>query len=563
MKRKYKIVKPEYNWFGTPAKSNKRLNVVSFMGGTAKKKIVIPIRVNYLGVNNNNPSFGLRPSTMFVRDKITTKKRKLSKWGDVDMDGSPNYFDCDPKNFLKDAKPIEQGQTESALSGYVKRKIRGNKLLIGEKALTRAANLRKSYNESMKANKEIMERNKSLAQEKKRIIKEREGAGLRVTKKQRKEAEAIGRDILENEKRQEKFGKQVAAGEFSAKKTAALEKAVKITGPAGKVAIRKVGIMSALEAGKTPRIKDLQAYEKAVAETTVGARTERLADALRVGGVSGIITGKGLKGGKTFSREIIARSARVRKMTKEAAGLLFSPSLNARSFNSEPRGRGRPAGPSGEYKIGGKPVYEEEFRQWEAKQNALNRMTPSESQSQTLNPEYVAYIEAQQSQRNQQVQPQQYQDTSMDGAMDVMDTEPIPSDQAPQTEGLTNEAVQAIAEAKSRPYTRAQPNEIREAQHAAQSKDQILNAPNFMKGELKAAGGGILTATGPQIMDAPNVFKGEMRNVYQSGDVPAVRLSERPQTNPYGNEYLEIEIGSGKPVIRKRITEKWMTGEAL
>ena len=85
-----------------------------------------------------------------------------------------------------------------------------------------------------------------------------------------------------------------------------------------------------------------------------------------------------------------------------------------------------------------------------------------------------------------------------------------------------------------------------------------------MKGELKAAGGGILTPTGPQIMDAPNAFKGEMRNVYkQSSDLGEIRLSERPQTNPFGNEYLSIEIGSGKPVIRRRITEKWMDGSAL
>jgi hypothetical protein len=60
------------------------------------------------------------------------------------------------------------------------------------------------------------------------------------------------------------------------------------------------------------------------------------------------------------------------------------------------------------------------------------------------------------------------------------------------------------------------------------------------------------------------VFKGEMRNVTKTNpEEGEIKLGERPQTNPYGDEWLDIEVGSGKPVLRKRIKEKWMTGEAL
>jgi hypothetical protein len=134
--------------------------------------------------------------------------------------------------------------------------------------------------------------------------------------------------------------------------------------------------------------------------------------------------------------------------------------------------------------------------------------------------------------------------------------------QVMQQEGMSAEEAQQIMR-DAEEYTRSKPAEIRQAQHNAQMQDNILKAPNINKGELKNAGGTILTPTGLQIMDAPNAFAGEMRNVTQQGERPAVVLSERPSTNPFGDQWMDIDLGSGKPVIRNRIRERWMTGEAL
>ena len=47
-------------------------------------------------------NFGLGTPVSFKKESI--KSRKLSKYGDADMDGSPNIFDCDPRRVDKDGR---------------------------------------------------------------------------------------------------------------------------------------------------------------------------------------------------------------------------------------------------------------------------------------------------------------------------------------------------------------------------------------------------------------------------------------------------------------------------
>lgn len=102
---------------------------------------------------------------------------------------------------------------------------------------------------------------------------------------------------------------------------------------------------------------------------------------------------------------------------------------------------------------------------------------------------------------------------------------------------------------------------VKERQMQEQKNDNVLHverlhAPNVMKGEM--VGG----APQDNILNAPNINEGGLRNV-QGEKVHEIELGDRPQTNPYGDEYIEIEPGSGRRIIRRRINEKWATGEAL
>jgi hypothetical protein len=58
-------------------------------------------------------------------------------------------------------------------------------------------------------------------------------------------------------------------------------------------------------------------------------------------------------------------------------------------------------------------------------------------------------------------------------------------------------------------------------------------------------------------------MKGQLRTLNRGGEVPAVVVGERPQTNPYGDEYIDIDLGSGKPKLKRRPSEKWIDGRAL
>ena len=645
--------RPNHNSFSYLGLNNVNRNTqpVSFLGlhnssttsHTSKRK-ALPYRVNFLGLAPHK-----KEKPLYRKESV--KSKHLSKWGDADMDGSPNYFDCDARNWLKDqqdpavqqaeaqsmkgndaqdiltqvakkdaafaaatAPPIMEGLKDAAntrkrrvTKEYIQTGIKKGLNLAGEKITNKfsakgmkeygarsyeggfVAGVKELFGKQKRgtAAEEELRRSKQDVAEKKRALVASKGTMSEESySKGLKEIAAMEAPIIAHE------GKMAAAEKGYAK----YREAIETPGLAGKIKLAQLKIDEKKAAGKIPTSKEIGALVKAEKKVKLfGEKGKNVLVRVPGGGTLLTVTGANLGAGGVYSKEQRAKSARVRRMTATASGLLFGPNLTrsgmGATFGSEPRGRGRPAGPSGEYRIGGRPVYEGEFREWEAKQGALNRMLPSEAQSATLNPEYIDYLKRKQeqermpqqkavatqqmTQQGQQRQPQagmgnpSTQEQNMQGQDMEYDTQQTQEGEYVDQAGIidTPEDMQLhMPEAPGAPrreYMRSTPEEIRQAQYAAQQQDEILNAPNFMKGELKAAGGGLLTPVGPQIMDAPNAFKGEMRNVTQKSDLGEIHLSERPQTNPYSDTYVDIELGSGKPVVRQRPREKWATGEAL
>ena len=351
---------------------------------------------------------------------------------------------------------------------------------------------------------------------------------------------------------------------------------------------KKLAIAEKIKAGKEPSLKELKSLEKAREEAAFRTRAAKFAakvepvalsfTAFMPGAKHGVV-GEGLH----YTKEARKASEQVGKLVKTGISALFGPSLT-RSFQgkSEPRQRGRPSGPSGSYKISGRPVYEQEYQDYMAKQNAMRRMSPSEEQAQTLNPEYIDELRRQQKQREIMQMVGQGPDQAQGAGQPPMNTN-MNMEMAQQIEQAQSAQIQNVQQGQQEQYQQdqqfaeeqggQQPTEqyqpqpqqydIKQLQQSAQDQDQILKAPQFAKGELKGTGGSLLTPIGPQILDAPNSFKGEMRNLNRGAEIPAVKLGDRPQTNPMGEEYLSIDLGSGKPRIMKRSREKFMTGEAL
>ena len=570
------------NWFGSPVKrktkhksnSRKKNNTlptqVSYLGFDTKQKFP---KVNFLGINTKNKQYKMAPSSLFKKESI--RKKKLSKWGDADMDGSPNYFDCDPTNFLKDAKKLTGSEEQKMLyevKGKMKEDKRKNSVFRSvAKDFTRGF---KTFEKPYKPLKEEHEKRKDV---KIKLGKERQDA-IREYKKlisnttDKKEIKQIEdnyrehiKEINEEEKQHEKSGERLKELK---EKTAGHVELLQRPGIGGRIDRAQAVVDAAHAAGKEPSTK--QAAELAAAQKRArlvgdiqseGKLSREILTKIPLGQVGRVLSGAAVTKSGEYSNELKAKSNRVRRMTNFATGAIFGNLTHGAYASSEPRGRGRPPGPSGEYKIGGRPVYEGEFQQYASKQAALNRMSPSEQQSATLNPEYVAYMKAQKAAERGETQTVMTEDgMPMEGIPQANQNEGYPS----MGSSMMQTGQQQVEMQQKRAYNRATPDEIKTAQYQAQAADNPLMAPNFMRGELKATGGSLLTPIGPSILEAPQVFKGEMRNVTQQDpNQGEVKLGERPQTNAQGSEFLEIEIGSGKPVIRRRISEKWMDGRAL
>lgn len=198
--------------------------------------------------------------------------------------------------------------------------------------------------------------------------------------------------------------------------------------------------------------------------------------------------------------------------------------------------KGRPQGPSGRYFIPGVgPVGVYEYRTWLRQQKRISRIN-ARAEGNPLPARRYAQEESMQSPAVQ-VQPNAESFNELD---QIVEPEQPRLMQPVGTDNLDYQ---------------------KQMQLIMQQRDNILFAPQFLKGELKGAGGDILNETGrPNILQAPNINLGQMRNLQPRNPV---ELGERPITNPMGNYFTTIDPITGNSIVQRRVTEKWMTGEAL
>jgi len=63
------------------------------------------------------------------------------------------------------------------------------------------------------------------------------------------------------------------------------------------------------------------------------------------------------------------------------------------------------------------------------------------------------------------------------------------------------------------------------------------------------------------ILHAPNVFRGELRNVGANTAVENVDKLNKPNANLGGDYYTDVDPMSGRPILKRRIRERWLTNE--
>ena len=233
-------------------------------------------------------------------------------------------------------------------------------------------------------------------------------------------------------------------------------------------------------------------------------------------------------------------------------------------------GKGRPKRPSGRYRIPGRgPVYVGEYKRWLAANRAKRMMMAKklpESEAYETNPDvYLAQEEL-----SDVGSPQ--------GRLGYV--QPEHEGQVAQTVGPDGQFSQeaGLGLSTGPTYYGPEEEEYQEEQHlqpvqqegrTALESENPHHAPNVFKGEL--AGTVHLQVGGPTregtILNAPDVGRGELRLPSSQGS-PAANVMQtgmdyikKPITNPEGDVYVDIDPASGRPILRKRSRERWLSGD--
>lgn len=238
---------------------------------------------------------------------------------------------------------------------------------------------------------------------------------------------------------------------------------------------------------------------------------------------------------------------------RQTAKRVYEGRISGKKIKGTSGGRGRPTGPSGTYMINNQPTYEHEFKKIltiENRKRKLRGLAPY--------PSIVKFINT-----TDEIDPQRLKEMQAQRAVRRYET--TATIQEPPQEYIEEQYAQVQPTQKyetvETPSQESIQEGVEEQQYREQQDDNILRAPNIMKGELQTTAGIFQDTPETNILNAPQFMKGGLRNV--EGEKQMVTVGERPQSNPYGDEYMEYDPGSGRPLLKRRPREKWATGEAL
>lgn len=190
---------------------------------------------------------------------------------------------------------------------------------------------------------------------------------------------------------------------------------------------------------------------------------------------------------------------------------------------------GRPKGPSGKYQIPGKgPVYEHEYKKWLTKQRALARIQAEQSRG-------IPQEDVSEAPESNEVLEEYGEQEGVQ--------EPQPQQAQPQQ--LTPEQIQRIRQIQL----------ARQQQALAQQSQQTRQVRQPIRPPSQTVGGPVQD----HILNAPNVARGELRTARTGREIQSTTLGARPQVNPGGEYYTNIDPMTGKSIMQRRVREKFAT----
>jgi hypothetical protein len=585
-------------------KSNKKIKQNNWLNGSLFTPLPRTEKTNLMKGNTvfggtripkiNRQLFSVdKKSSLVSSEALLYGKKRLNKYGDKDMDGSPNAFDCSPgrvdkdgffSNLLHRASGGKWGQSDSdykaervakakaprfteKVSRYISKHSAGrfgkSKEALAEAKSERVESAKgdwlKKYKSSMKRTAlkpgtldKINERIEQLRDKvdkapTEKIITDKEGNIVKV--KTGEGTKSYYKDKLAKMEKYAKEGSETKAHRWARLQREKLDISEKI-GPA----FEKYVSTPAGKEGNWSKGATAASYR--VRGKVAGVLATALPASLLTPSITGIA-----KSAQTYPTATGGKRKKGTTSRGEAQG----------------GQRGRPKGVY-KYSIPGQgPVDVYTWRKWDRKMRAMQRLSgQSQEQLQAQQaaqmniPEDLEPTKGFNDTGNYDTQQYQAPVTYAEGNLPPDQMIEVKNQQQQYQRSAWNQRYQQMVAIKRREMEAAQMaskplNPMQIAQLQEQKSDLILNAPSIMRGEMESTTRHGLTYTPPEqnILNAPNANMGQLRNINQGGEIPAVRLSEKPITNPYGDQYTDIDPISGKSYIKTRIREKWADGRAL